>query len=207
MRQPALTALTALSLLILVAAVGCQPPKGQSSGRIGVTTTTESETETEQLLPVTLIEFSDQFPQRLLQDLREEPDLQAIDGQATIVLGDINNKTSLVSSTEFEILMRRIRNNLLRSDIARGQFNFVADRSRLRRLAQRERVATDDGRVADAGAYDPQNTYVLLGDFYRIRRGGDEDTNYYYMEVQLVSFATNEIVFSDVYESKQVEQD
>ena len=49
---------------------------------------------------------------------------------------------------------------------------------------------------------DPQTTFVLNGDFYAIHRG---NTNQYYMEFPLVSFATNEIVFSQRYDVKQLQ--
>ena len=58
--------------------------------------------------------------------------------------------------------------------------------------------------LADPPVYDPRTTYALNGDFYRIGRG---ETNQYYMEVQLVHFASNEIVFSDRYDAKHSTKD
>ncbi|HEX7008842.1 MAG TPA: hypothetical protein VF184_02605, partial [Phycisphaeraceae bacterium] len=67
---------------------GCQPPKGQSSGRIGISDTAEPEYRRSAVLPVVLVEFSDQFPQRLVQDLDDVPQLRDTPGRATIILGD-----------------------------------------------------------------------------------------------------------------------
>src|SRR5690606_16779097 len=59
---------------------GCQPPKGQSSGRIGISDTAEPEYRRSAVLPVVLVEFSDQFPQRLVQDLDDVPQLRDTPG-------------------------------------------------------------------------------------------------------------------------------
>ena len=45
------------------------------------------------------------------------------------------------------------------------------------------------GGVADPAAYEADRTYALTGDFYRVSR---DAVNQYYMQFQLVSFATNQ---------------
>ncbi len=186
---------------ITLIAVGCKSdPTGR---RIEVTETTTAELTSTKVLPVTLVEFSDQASRRIVEDLMVLPRIRDDAGRVTVILGDINNKTGIVSTNEFEVVTARLRNNLINSDIARGTLRFVEMRARMQDLAAREGVAS--GQIlADPPDYDPQTTYALNGDFYRIGRG---ETNQYYMEVQLVHFATNEIVFSDRYDAKQTIDD
>lgn len=182
---------------------GCINDRGSSGGRLEVTQTTEAEWDSAKVQPVSLVEFSDQAARRIVEDLVILPRIRDDAGRVTVILGDINNKTGIVSSTEFEVVTARLRNNLINSDIARGTLRFVERRARMLDLAEREAVAS--GQVlADPPNYDPATTYALNGDFYRIGRG---ETNQYYMEVQLVHFATNEIVFSDRYDAKHSTKD
>lgn len=182
---------------------GCISDRGSSGGRIGVTETTEAEWDSAKVLPVSLVEFSDQASRRIVEDLVILPRIRDDAGRVTVILGDINNKTGIVSSTEFEVVTARLRNNLINSDISRGTLKFVERRARMQDLAAREGVASEQ-ILADPPDYDPATTYALNGDFYRIGRG---ETNQYYMEVQLVHFASNEIVFSDRYDSKHSTDD
>ncbi len=184
-------------------AVGCKSYRGSSGGRVGVTETTEAEWDSAKVLPVSLVEFSDQASRAIVEDLVQLPRIRDDAGRVTVILGDINNKTGIVSSTEFEVVTARLRNNLINSDLARPTLRFVERRARMQDLAAREGVAS--GQVlADPPDYDPATTYALNGDFYRIGRG---ETNQYYMEVQLVHFASNEIVFSDRYDAKHSTKD
>ncbi len=188
---------------LLLAGVGCVNDRGNSGGRIDVSATTEAELDSAKVLPASLVEFSDQASRRIVQDLVELPRIRDDAGRVTVILGDINNKTGIVSSTEFEVVTARLRNNLINSGTAKGTLRFVERRARMIDLAAREGVASDQV-LADPSDYDPATTYALNGDFYRIGRG---ETNQYYMEVQLVHFASNEIVFSDRYDAKHSTKD
>lgn len=191
-----------LSCLMLTG-VSCVSDRGNSGGRIDVSATTEAELDSSKVLPASLVEFSDQASRRIVQDLVELPRIRDDAGRVTVILGDINNKTGIVSSTEFEVVTARLRNNLINSGTARGTLRFVERRARMIDLAAREGVASDQV-LADPPDYNPNTTYALNGDFYRIGRG---ETNQYYMEVQLVHFASNEIVFSDRYDAKHSTKD
>lgn len=170
--------------------------------RIGLGETTQAELASPKVLPAALIEFSSQAPQRLVADLSDLPLIEVLNEPATIILGDIENKTQIVSSNEFEIAMERFRDQLLNSRIARDELTFVADRSRLARLAQREEVVGPEGQPAAPDPYDETSTFALLGNFNRIARGG---VNQYFMQFQLVHFGTNQLIWSDRYEVKQVQ--
>lgn len=197
------TGWTVCLLGCLVMTAGCQSWRGSSGGRVGVTETTEAEWDSPKVLPVSLVEFSDQASRAIVEDLMQLQPIRDNAGRVTVILGDINNKTGIVSSNEFELVTARLRNNLINSDIARGTLRFVERRARMQNLAAREGVAEGEF-VADPPNYDPQTTYALNGDFYRIGRG---ETNQYYMEVQLVHFGSNEIVFSDRYDAKHSTKD
>lgn len=188
---------------ILLAGAGCVNDRGNSGGRIDINATTEAELDSAKVLPASLMEFSDQASRRIVQDLIELPRIRDDAGRVTVILGDINNKTGIVSSTEFEVVTARLRNNLINSGTARGTLRFVERRARMIDLAAREGVASDQV-LADPPDYNPNTTYALNGDFFRIGRG---ETNQYYMEVQLVHFASNEIVFSDRYDAKHSTKD
>lgn len=195
-----------LSVIVLtapVAAVGCRSEPG---GRIDLSRTTHAERQSGQVLPEALIEFSDQVPQRLVADLGDVPEVRDVEGPVTILVGDINNKTEMVSTSDFEMVASRIRSRLINSDIARDKMRFVERRARMNRIAEREAVGTVETPSGPVN-YDPNRTFALNGDFYRVGRSGKNDVNQYYMEFQLVSFATNTIVFSDSYDVKQLEAD
>ncbi len=182
---------------------GCVTDRGNSGGRIDVSATTEAELDSSKVLPASLIEFSDQASRRIVQDLVVLPRIRDDAGRVTVILGNIVNKTGIVSTSEFEVVTARLRNNLINSGAARGTLRFVERRARMQDLAAREGVAS--GQVlADPPDYDPATTYALNMDVYRISRG---ETHQYYMEVQLVHFASNEIVFSDRYDDKHSTKD
>ncbi len=193
-----------LSAVLLVAAAGCQTmPQGSSSGRIDTSRTTSAERNDARILPVGLMEFSDQVAQQFAQELGDLPEIGAGGIRSTIILGDINNKTQIVASDEFEMARSRIRNSLLSSRYVRGKVAWVENRARLASLAAREGVGTVNN-PAGPDAYDPRHTFTVNMDVYRLGRGQANQVNQYYLEAQLVSFQTNEIIFSNRYEIKQV---
>ena len=180
----------------MLLAAGCSsPPKGISGGRVDIARTTSAERDSAKVLPAALVEFSDQVAQRVVQDLAGIPEISQAGRPVTVIVGDIMNKTGIVSTNEFELVRSRIRNSLLQSEYARDQLEFVENRARMDSIRRREAV-----RPSEQGAIDPETTFALNGDFYRIGRGSD---NQYYMEFQLVHFKTNKIVFSDRYDIKQ----
>lgn len=178
-------------LIVLGLSLGCE-----KAGRIDPSVTTKAELRSSQVLPVALVEFSDSAAQQLAQDLADIPLIRDADQRATVLMGDLNNKTNNVSSDEFELVRSRIRNSLLQSPYVRDRVKFVESNARMEFLRQQERGLGS----AESPDHDPANTFALNGDFYRIGRG---DVNQYYLEYQLVHFQTNEIVFSKRYDVKQ----
>ena len=190
---PRLTVLLVVLLASAFVIAGCS--RRTTPGRIGIGDTTPDAMRSSEVLPVVLIEFSDEMPQRFINDMHRIPQIRDADERVVVFIGDINNKTQRVATSEFEILQRRIRANLANSDLARDKLQFVEGRARMRQLAQRE-------GVADAGpaAYDAQNTFVMNGDFYRTSRGSE---NYYYLEITLTHLGSNE-TYPYMYESRRV---
>lgn len=190
------------AILIWPLAACDAPPRGKSSGRIGISETTWSEEHSERVLPVGLVEFSDQAAQQLAQDLARIRADGEIPDRVTILFGDLENKTQIVSSDEFELVRARMRSSLLQSSHVRGWVKWVEGRARMQYLRSRE-LDTASGFTPEP-VQDFDTTYALNGSFYRINRG---DTNQYGFEFQLTRFATNEIVWSSWYEIKQAKVD
>lgn len=200
--KPSRMVISTLAAAALAVACGCESaPEGSRGGRIETDTTTRAEAADARILPVSLMEFSDQVPRQLAQELLDLPELGGQGVRATVILGDINNKTRIVSSDEFELARARIRNSLLNSQFVRNRIRWVENRARLAQLAAREGVGTAEV-PAGPNAYDPRYTFTLNMDVFAINRG---PVNQYYLEAQMVSFATNEIIFSKRYEVKQVQ--
>lgn len=200
-----------MTAALLLGALGC---KGTDSRRVPVGETTRPELDDKRQLPVSLAEFREAASADILQKLPTMRGVSDSPGRATILLGDINNKTNNMSTNDYEYVVSGIRSNLIRSQAARDKLKFVEARRRLENIASKERVATAPApteakgeEVAWGGGsyyvpdYDARSTYGLFMDVYEIRRG---KTALYYMEVMIVSFADNEIVDSFKTETKQV---
>jgi hypothetical protein len=188
------------SLLVSLALVSALAACNQGKGRIDPYSTTKEEKAEEKVLTTALLEFSDQVPEVLIQNLYDLPQIRDTPGKVLVLIGDFNNKTGNVPTTDFEMVAQRLRNKLINSGTASNKLTFVEKRRRIERLSDEEKVVGADGQPAEAPAYQAETTYLLLGDFYRTKRA---DANLYYMQFQLVSTATNAIVFSDDYTVKQ----
>lgn len=202
---------TVLALAVVFAAVGC---KGTDSRRVETSETTRPELDDKRQLPVSLIEFREAASADILQALPTARGISETPERVTILLGNINNKTTSMSTTDYEYVASGIRSNLIRARATRDKLKFVEKRRRVENLAAQERVATDPA-PPPAGSeeikwgggsyyvpdYKADTTYGMFMDVYEIRRG---KTGLYYIEVQLVAFATNEIVYSFQTETKQV---
>ena len=200
-----------MTAALLLGAVGC---KGTDSRRVPVGETTRPELDDKRQLPVSLAEFQDGAASDILQALPTVRGISDTPERATVLLGDINNKTSSVSTNDYEYVVSGIRSRLIRAKASGDKLKFVEARRRIENIASKERVATDPAPPAAKGEeiawgggsyyvpdYDANSTYGLFMDVYEIRRG---KTGLYYIEAQLVSFATNEIVYSYRSETKQV---
>lgn len=192
-----MTTAAACAAMILGGA-GCQqdrPRLGDSSGRVSPTSTTRAEAGSQQVLPATLIEFADQVARDLARDLSDERIYGISDNEvlATVVFGDIVNKTQIVSTADFEMARSRIRNQLMQSDVFRRKVRFVENRERMEELRAREWGSSDGVTVK---RFNPAHTFFLNGDMYRVARDG---SNLYQMTFTLTNFETGELVFTNEY--------
>lgn len=198
-------------LALMLGGVGC---KGTDSRRVPVGETTRPELDDPRQLPVSLLEFQESAAADLLQALPTVRGISDSPDRATILLGDINNKTVSMSTNDYEYVVSGLRSRLIRANATRDRLKFVEARRRVENLAANERVASDPAPPPAQGEeikwgggsyyvpdYDARSTYGLFMDVYEIRRN---KTGLYYIEAQLVSFATNEIVYSYRSETKQV---
>lgn len=171
------------------------PPRGSSSGRIPVEASTPAEVNDPRILPADYLAFADEAAQGLIIDLPEVPAFHETPSRVTILYGDIQNETGIISSTEFAFVREKIKNTLMRSRTFNDNFRFLISRAQLDELRRREvNTPTDPNR------FDETNTYLLNGTMYRINRG---NVNLYLVTFQLVNFTSGEVVWLRDYESKQ----
>lgn len=203
-----ITSLLACSVVVGLAA--CSSP----ARRVEIGETTKDELNNKLPYPVWYVEFVDASSADLLQRLPAMRQISQTPGPVKVLLGNVNNKTGIVGTEEFEQVMAGIRSNLIRADASYDKLQFLEERRRVESLAVKERVATAPAppqagaeEISWAGGqyyvpdYDANTTYGLFMDVYRI---GREDTGMYTMELQVVSLATNDILYSYRDQIKQV---
>lgn len=209
--DPSRLMLTLLAAALLFGVVGCQ---GTNSRRVPTGETTRPELDDRRQLPVSLIEFREGASASILQALPTMRGISDTPERVTILMGDINNKTTSMSTNDYEYVLSGIRSNLIRSQAGSSKLKFVEERRRVENIAAKERVATAPAPQAAQGEeirwgggsyyvpdYDASTTYALLMDVYEIRRG---KAGLYYIEAMIVSLADNSIVDSYKTETKQV---
>lgn len=189
---------------------GCHPPRGEDTGRVGMSDTTDAERGSREVQLTAQTEFSDQVAQQLAADLSTVPDLNQ-GYRCTVVFGDIVNKTGVVPTSEFEGFRTRIRAKLMQSQMVLKNVRFVQNRAQFESLRQRE-LGGSGGDVlqegSGAGQATPLNakyTFFLNGEMYRATRGRKEEVNQYSMTYTLMNAQTGELVWSSQpYDVKQV---
>ncbi|MGD9789863.1 MAG: hypothetical protein AB7Q00_03645 [Phycisphaerales bacterium] len=194
---------------VLVAGLfaGCNaPPRGEQSNRVEITQTTRGELGSRLVTTTELSEFRDQVVQQLTADLKEVPELNV--NRVSVVFGDLENKTGIVPTQDFEAFRSSIRAQLMQSRTVLQNIRFVRDRQSAEALMRRESPSGSDilqeGSRSTVAALNPEFTYFLNGEMYRVSRGGDS-TQLYSMSFNLQNMATGELVWSSApYESKRV---
>jgi len=187
--------------LMSMVLVGCMPPKGEGNGRVESTDTTPAERGDAQVQLTAQHEFSDKVVQQLAADMSQIPDLNG-QYRATVVFGDIVNKTGIVPTSDFEAFRTRVRQKLMQSQAVLKNIRFVENKARVNDLVKREGEGDTPGRAA----LNPKFTYFLNGEMYRSNRvGGRQEVNEYLMSYNLTNMETGEIVWTNApYEVKQV---
>jgi len=188
--------LVLLSVLVLL---GCQStePIGSTGSRIDPYRSTPADTASNKASIPALLEFSSQTASRLAYDLANIDEIRNANQKMVLELGTIANHTATPSS-DFEAIQKRVRGQLLKSDVVRKKFDITMDPARM------------DAEMARLGAtgaaparYDSNITYVLQGDFHEANRGGRRQ---YYFQFMLTHLGSRRIVQQFDYDLAQVSQ-
>ena len=192
---------------VALLAAGCSPPRGESTGRVENTDTTKAERSSPQVSITGLTEKADQVAEQLMADLNT---IQELNGsyRATVVFGDIMNKTGIVPTSDFEAFRTKIRGRLLQSQALRNKVRFVENRAKIEQLRRREGAGGGDLLQQNPGTgvkpLNEEYTYFLNGEMYRVDRG-EGQVNLYSMSYNLTGMSSGEIIWtSPSYEIKQV---
>lgn len=208
-----------LSFLVLPSLVlpfallsGCSsPPQSQDNYRREVTDTTRAERNDARVTTTELSEFSDQVVAQLTADLKGVPELN--ERRVTVIFGDMENKTGIVSSTDFEAFRSRIRQKLLQSKSVLQNIRFIENKQKFEDLYKREAGTSRDllqeggARTGPSRDLNPDYTFFLNGEFYRVSRTGSniETSQMYGLSYNLMRMGNGEVVWSSApYESKRV---
>ncbi len=125
----------------------------------------------------------------------------------TILLGDIQNKTRVVSTSEFEQFQTRFRGLLVNSSQFKDRLRFRRNRMAMDRIRTREQApaaadplgeGTSSGRAASE--INPDYTFILSGEMYRTAR---QDSALYSLSLQLYDWDGNLIWQNRPYDFKQ----
>ncbi len=186
---------------------GClsqSPPPGNSGGRIDVSQGTRAEEGSRLPTTMELGEFRDQVAQQFVQDIMELPEFSQY--RSTVVFGDIVNKTGIVSTTDFEAFRTGLRDRFINSRAMREKVRWIESRQRWEDLNKKELGGGDllqEGAGAGARKINPEYTFFLNGEFYRVARGEDR-VQMYSMTFNLMRASDSEIVLNKTYESKRL---
>ena len=199
-----LTCCCAAATLLLLS--GCEsPPKSRYGPRLDPHTTTSGERGAREILPAGWIEFSDISARQLVADLSELPEFNG-EYRCTIILGSIENKTGVVSTSEFEQFRARFRGQLVNSRSFTDRAVFRSNRRQMEEIRRREMPEQEDLLQEGRGrssmkAINPDYTYELRGEMYATHRS---DSALYSLSLQLYNFSSGELVWQNIpYDLKQ----
>lgn len=178
---------------------GCHT--GDTGGRLDPYATGDDEIKRGNVSMPALLQFSDEAAEQLIYDLNDLPRIAQSDTRVVLELGDILNKTRS-STVDFEIVQRRLRSKLLNSGVATDNMLIVEDRRRMDRELERlvgpnqSDILQQNPTPAGTAIYDPNDIYVLQGDFLQSRRSG---VDRFLFEFKLTHLASRQIVFNKDY--------
>ncbi|QOI99771.1 MAG: hypothetical protein HRU70_04450 [Phycisphaeraceae bacterium] len=183
---------------------GCAAQQGSDGGRIPSSESTRAERRSDQVTIQNLDEFADFVAQSVVLDLKDVPEISQSPKRATVIFGDIVNKTGNVPTTDLEAIRRRINQRVARSDVFREKARWVAERRAVESARAKEgplegSVVVDQGQTI----FDPYHTYYLNFEVFRLNRGNVND---YKMSCTLMRHSDGtEVWVSPVYDNgKQV---
>lgn len=181
----------ALVSAILVTLTACAgPPRGDSGGRLDPGETTAADVFSDQANVPDLFAFGDQVGEALAYQISDIPEIRNNPNRVILELGSLQNETRTPLS-DFEMIQKRLHRAVQRSPHLRNKVMVVASRDRM------DYEMSKLGAGGGAATYDPNQTYVLQGDFYEAIRG---NARRYWFNLQLTNVASRAIVFTEDFE-------
>jgi len=182
-----------------------QPPRESHRGRLDDPyQSTRADQASDRASIPALLEFSDLTAQRLAQDITSLPHVierydaaSKVQKRLVLEMGGIDNKTR-TPSTDFELIQRRLRSELMKSQLIRSKFMFVESVARQEQELQR---IQQGGGASQTNRYANEDIYILQGDFMEAIR---DSRRQYFFNFKLVHAQTREIVFDSSYDLGQV---
>ncbi|MFT5423554.1 MAG: hypothetical protein ACI89L_001334 [Phycisphaerales bacterium] len=141
--------------------------------------------------------------EQLAGDLQRLIDEDFGGSRVLLVMGDIDNQTRSISTSEFNLLADRMRTSLRRSKKFRDNVKLVEKAARQLALSDRERgggAAQPGGDTPVTGGVsqtDAQIVFFLNGTAHRLSR---PDGSYMYVNYELMRESDGEIVFAGDYD-------
>jgi hypothetical protein len=166
---------------------------------------TPGERRSDQMPTPDLAGASDEVAMQLARDIDRIIELDNEGMRATVMLGDIVNKTDTMRTTDFEYVRNRIKSKLLQSRHVVDNIQFAAGRQRTEELNRRE---YGEGRedllqegTGGAGIQrgNPYYSYYLNAECYGVHRGR---THLFSVTFELHRVSDGAIVFNRSYERK-----
>lgn len=205
MRNP-VTFLGVALVIIGVAQTGCKgPPAGNSGGIVPVTESTHSAKWSGLPDPADLAQGCDQVAQHLAADIGGIVERDFGGYRITLVLGDIDNQTSSVPTTDLNYMRHRIKDTLMQSKLFRDNVRVVENQARWKALRNRELGDQSEDDLLQTSTkpgpdrLNPQYTLFLSGDASAVHNG---PTHLYYIAFKLTRASDGEEVFVHPYEVK-----
>lgn len=202
----AMRLLAAMGVTALMLGACASPPRGDSGGRVPMGDSTRAEQGSRLVTTQELSEFRDEAAQRFATDFMELDEFQEF--RSTVVFGDIVNKTGLVPTADFEAFRTGLRASLMDSKMVRNKVRWIESKARWEDLRKKELGNSNDLLQEGPGAggdrkLNPDHTYFLNAEMYRVSRGGDA-MQMYSLTFNLMRASDSEIVINKTYESKRI---
>lgn len=143
---------------------------------------------------------AESIAQAFAADLQEMADRSFGDSRVVVLLGDIANKTGTMSTNDFEIVQRKIRQILNRDRLFRENVQLRETARRVRALSEKEREGrtSEPMRQFEGLNVDADKVFFLTGDAFMANRRGE---SLLYLEFTLVRESNAEMVFTREYEA------
>src|SRR5262245_14738454 len=182
---------------VLAALAGCNNgPAGKAPGHVNPYQHSEASDRDPAVNEITLLEFADQVTAAMAQRIPTIPDIKDSPRKVVIAVGDVTNRTN-TPSNDFAAIRSQIFTDLVNSNVTK--YADILETLEIMQ-AQMARYSTDN---RDAARYNPEQMYILNGEFSEISRGEGGKASVYIFNWRLVNLATSKTVFADRLTAKQ----